>query len=470
MFRRLDKVQNKKVWRLPIILLAELIGTFLMVFEIIAPSALNLSANTVWYDKIFGTFFMKAFWVAGFILILILLLRWISVNLNPAVTLAEMAVGNTSKQQGAWMIAIQFVGAFLAAYAGYWMGTHMDVFNGAGTLATSTAAWVDGQSTLDAVYPILKLSQNEVEWLSATNNLLVAFPGVTGTLDATTGAWTPDAGIFTLWTQGVNGFALNSTAWAFIAITFALETIYTWLLLWSIVGARKVSNGARPFLIFLVLMLVVTLGIHTNNVALNPARLIAPAVVSQLMGGAHTLQYVLIFLAGELLAVLLVARTAGKREYKAAVKGGVVAGTVTGNDEIFKSEVKVGVLAIRNDVEGTKGRYKWVLDGNAPIESMTKEELESAITKAKADKVINTSLDLKEVKKEFSLFLGLGAAGYKSAKKELEDAISNHNDLIANEKAKASKKNSKKEESKEETAKEETAKKAAPTKKAAKKK
>ncbi len=105
-------------------------------------------------------------------------------------------------------------------------------------------------------------------------------------------------------------------------------------------------------------MLVVTLGIHTNNVALNPARLIAPAVVSQLMGGAHTLQYVLIFLAGELLAVLLVARTAGKREYKAAVKGGVVAGTVTGNDEIFKSEVKVGVLAIRNDVEGTKGRYK----------------------------------------------------------------------------------------------------------------
>ncbi len=105
-------------------------------------------------------------------------------------------------------------------------------------------------------------------------------------------------------------------------------------------------------------MLIVGLGIHTNNIALNPARLIAPAVVAQFMGGAHTLQYVLIFLAGELLAVLLVARTAGKREYKAAVKGGKVAGTVAGNDEIFKSEVKVGVLAIRNDVEGTKGRYK----------------------------------------------------------------------------------------------------------------
>ncbi len=452
MFRKLDKVQNKRVWRLGPILLAEFIGTFLMIFEIIAPSALDLANNTVWYNQIFGTFLMKAFWVAGFILILILLLRWVSCNLNPVVTLAEVAVGNTSKQQAAWMIVFQMIAGVLAAVFAYYLATHITVTGNATdgftwtfakTTTIANSIWgtiPDGTQNMDAVYPILKFSNNEQAWVSGINDYNVIFPGI---IDGTTA-------VFGLWTAGVtsgNVFGITSTAWGFLGITFLLEVIYTWLLLWSVVGAKKLSNGFRPFLIFLVLMLVVTLGIHTNNIALNPARLIGPAVVTQFVGGIHTLQYVLVFLAGELVAALLVARTAGKREYKAVAKGQMPArGAAVSFEgaEAFKAEVKVAVLGIRNDLEGTKGRYKWVLEGNNPIESMDEAAIKQAIKKAKADKAIDTNLELNELKRELSLFLSLGANGYKAAKKDLEDAVIAVAKIEEEAKAKEDKKDAKK--------------------------
>ncbi len=406
----------KRVWSLPIILLVELIGTFAMVFEIIAPSALNLE-QFIWYQNIFGTFIMKAFWVSGFILILIFLLRWCSVNLNPAVTLAEVAAGHTTRQQALWMIVIQFVGAFVAAYAAFWMGSNMDVFN---STTDATLQYIDGTYTLDAVFPRLILSPTELVWFDGASWLVDGGVFVNAPIDGS------GVGTFELWdaTWGV-----NSTALLYLGIIVIIEVAFTWLLLWSVVGAKKVSHNARPFLIFMVLMVVVSLGIHTNNIALNPARLIAPSVVAQVTGGAQTMQYLVFYLAGEAIAVLLIARSFGKKEMKEAkaiyketgivpykglhTTGGVA---VVGGDQAlveFKSEVRDLVLHIQEDLEITKARYEWVLKGNEPIETMTLEEVQEAIREVKAQGVIDLEQPVTILRKEFAKYIGFGADKYK---------------------------------------------------------
>ncbi len=409
--------QPKRVWSIWVILLAELIGTFAMVFWIVAPSSLNLG-QFEWYNNIFGTFVMKAFWVAGFILILIFLLRWISVNLNPAVTLAEIATGQVTRQQGAAMIGIQFVGAFLGTYLAYWMGVNMEVFNGA-----IVAFPNEGTHTLDAVFPRLILSDTEMAWFNGAS-------------------WLPTDGVFfdplnyvdgqifePGWVVDHTHHTFNRELLGFYILIMLIEAAFTWLLLWSVVGARRVSKNARPFLIFMVLMVVISLGIHTNNIALNPARLMAPAVIAELTGGAKTIIYTPIFLAGELLAVLLIARKAGKREMKEAkaiyketnvvpykglftTGGAVVAGSNVQLDE-FKSEVRDIVLHIQEDLEITKARYKWVLQGNEPIETMSLEEIQEAIREAKAQAVIDLDQPVAVLRKEFAKLLGFGAEQYK---------------------------------------------------------
>ncbi len=425
----------KKIWALGLVLLVELIGTFLMVFEIIAPSALQLE-QFEWYNQVFGTYLMKAFWVAGFILILIFLLRWCSVNLNPAVTLAEVATGHVKKERAAWMIVIQVAGATLAAYAAYWMGANMEVFN-AGVLSHNSQYYL-GTYTLDAVFPVLQLSQNELSWIgdattnqwiadgvmTSTGKFVVAPTGHNGDISAMTA-------FFGLWDAE---WGYNSTALAWLAVVVAIEFVFTWLLLWSVVGAKRVSHNARPFLIFAVLMVVVTLGIHTNNIALNPARLVGPAVIAQVTGGAHTMQYVPFFLAGELLAVLAVAKTAGRREMKAAkaayketglfttVGTGVVTDSavaaIKADEEAFKADIRDVVLHIQEDLEIVKARYKWVLEGKDPIETMTLEEVQAAIKAKKATGVIDTEQPVTVLRKEFAKYLGYGEAQYKELKKQ----------------------------------------------------
>ncbi len=126
-------------------------------------------------------------------------------------------------------------------------------------------------------------------------------------------------------------------------------------------------------------MLVVTLGIHTNNIALNPARLMGPAIISAAVPGSvikAPLMYSFVFLAGELTAVLIVARTQGKRQMKAAKvaykETGVLAMpgtaapiatdaqvlTIKADEEAFKAEVKATVLHLLEDLEIVKARYK----------------------------------------------------------------------------------------------------------------
>jgi glycerol uptake facilitator-like aquaporin len=52
-------------------------------------------------------------------------------------------------------------------------------------------------------------------------------------------------------------------------------------------GGRFVTYKGRPIVIFSVLFVIIALGGRTHNVALNPARLVAPAVVGQQFGGAE---------------------------------------------------------------------------------------------------------------------------------------------------------------------------------------
>jgi glycerol uptake facilitator-like aquaporin len=52
-------------------------------------------------------------------------------------------------------------------------------------------------------------------------------------------------------------------------------------------GGKYVTYAGRPFVIFGMLFIIIALGGRTHNVALNPARLVAPAVVGQMYGGAQ---------------------------------------------------------------------------------------------------------------------------------------------------------------------------------------
>ncbi len=377
MFKKIDKTENKKVWRLWFILLIELLGTFVMVFEIIAPSALGLDQFD-WYNQIFGTYVMKAFWVAGFILILIYLLGKVSVNLNPAVTLSEVAVGNTKWSQAFWMIVVQAIGATVAAYVAYWIGGNVEVFSQANdSIAT-------GNYTLDAVYPVFQVSDNVAKWLDLSNQKFVAAPiddGIIGTINGTDS-----------WTWNIDWWITSNDAekWLFMIIPFTLETIYTFILISSVVYILKHGSKLRPFLIFLTLMIVVTLGISTNNIALNPARLMGPAVVAQVTGGAQTLQYSWIFLSGELTAVLLVFLIESKKVKK---------------EGISKAKVKNHLVDLHKEVSLLKIKYNWVSKGNKAFEQMTLRELKEAIVNEKADSYVNMNAKHEVLEREFILYL-----------------------------------------------------------------
>ncbi len=411
MFRTFDKEKNKKVWRTPIILISELLGTFLMVLWIIVPSAWNLVDNTTWYADYFSTFIMKAFWVAGFILILIVLLRWISVNLNPAVTLGEVAVGNTSWRQAYWMIGTQFLGAFLAAYFAFYVADHV-IVTGAGTEAI-TWAWdatggaadsiwaANSNHTLDAVYPLLQTSGNEQEWFGLTT----ANGTYVNALE----------NIFTLWDAE---WATNSSALAFMLVPAAIEFLFTLMLISSVVYTSD-NKHVKAILIFLTLMFVVTLGIHTNNIALNPARLLAPAIVSaSLEGGNIALPaYALVFLAGEMLAVLFVFR----KENRKAIKQGTT-----------MASVRREVTEIMDDVAILRGKYKWVVEGNKAFDSMTEAELEKAIAAHGAEEHVIKKGTQKQRTNSFVKFLVFGPE--KTAPKKISKKQKAKADKIAEKK------------------------------------
>lgn len=227
---------NKKYRNWKTILLAELIGTYLLTLWIILPSSVNFDSMNNWWGYIWSLMIMKALWVAGFIVFIVYVLRYISVNLNPAVTIGEIAKGNDKLPIGIAKINVQFVGGIMAGFTGLGLAILTD----------------NNSSTLDAISPIVRWN----DW----SNI-----GSMGWYD------NPIA--------SKNYADFNGGQAAFVASSMVLEFSYTFALLASVFyWEKKVSHNMRPIVIGLIVWLVVTLGVRTNNIALNPARLVGPAI------------------------------------------------------------------------------------------------------------------------------------------------------------------------------------------------
>ncbi|NQX83216.1 MAG: aquaporin [Mycoplasmataceae bacterium] len=344
MFKVYNDIKEKEVWRFWVILLFELIGTFLLVFEIISPSTLNLDSK-LWYQMIFGTYIMKAFWVAGFTLILIYIYKFVSVNLNPVITLSEIAIGHNTWIRGIFMIVVQIIGALCAAEFAHF-------------LAVQIGTWEPGNSTLDAVYPRFIISSTGQNWFGLDSTYIDFLNGG--------GTWISASSKTMKWSE-----------WLFILVPYLIEFLFTFGLIASIIYSKKITqiygkkinDYWRPILVFGALMVFITFGLHTNNISLNPVRLYAPAIVSQFHGGAKTLQFTWIFLFGEMSAVLLVFFIEGKRNEK---------------DNNLSLILQKELRFASTEAIVIKTKYDWVLNGNKQLEKMTKKELLKTAEKIKA--------------------------------------------------------------------------------------
>lgn len=386
MFKVFNEDKGKLEWKLWVVLLIEFLGTFIMVFEIIAPSAFGLGkdwsgmdVSQAWinfndiYGIIFGSYFMKAFWVAGFILLLIFLLRNISVNLNPAVTMSEVATGEHSWTKGLAMIATQFAAGILAGEVAWAISDAMGIWNGTDSVSTSS---------LDAVYPRFITSTTEQQLFGL--NGLDSFE---------------DSGTYIDWNENQ---AMGWGDWWYGIISYLLEFAFTFALVSSVIYASK-NRMTHPFVITGTVLIAVVLGIHTNNIALNPARLMGAAIPTQIHGGDETLQYSWIFLSGEVSAVLLVFFIESKRKEK---EGSTV--------PAIKKEL--GLVA--SEVAITRVRYEWVLAGNKQLERMNRNELVSAAEAIKAP--INSKGNRDQVELDIIEHLIFGLESGKKFKKSVQ--------------------------------------------------
>lgn len=338
MFKTYDENKGKLVWRLWVILIVELLGTFAMVFEIIAPN--SFLSNFDLYNQIFGTFIMKALWVTVFIWILIQICGKVSVNLNPAVTISEVTHGAFGWNRASLMILMQVIGAITAAEVAYQIAEVM------GTTNTS----------LDAVKPVLQVPG----WMAgdAFNTTTVIFSGYAGYGET------------------------FGQAMLTVIPTISIESILTFALLSSVFYGnfnnpeKDGPSQSRALVIFGVLTGAVYIGIFTLNISLNPARMIGPALVGTAHSGSalinieQNLQYAWMYLAGQLIAVMIFAII----EYNKKEKTGE---TRTG----YQKEVRL----LATEVLVTKARYEWLIAGNKAIEEMNKEELVNALSFCKVD-------------------------------------------------------------------------------------
>ncbi len=288
------ELEHKKA-KTPLILISELVGTFILVFGILLPGALGVNlapeahiwgSENFWntLDAIFTSIAVKGLWVATLILVLVFMFRRWSVNLNPAVTLAEISLKNDTAALGVTKIVIQFVGAFAGVFAAaavigftsteaymqlYTTGTWAAVDGGQSVLEVAK----DGGYGLDVTYPMFK----QINWDTISEGLSYSTTYLNGTEDA----------------------------WSWI-IFVLLEAALTFGLLASVFWGKKISHNVRPFVIWGIVWLLLIVGIRFDTIALNPARLIAPAVLEKvLMNSTDGLQFSSFYLIGELFAVAL---------------------------------------------------------------------------------------------------------------------------------------------------------------------
>ncbi len=277
LFKFYDSVKNRepKSWykNFWVILLVELIGTFILVFGILLPSAASFGDWTVHQHNIafwkavqltFTPLTMKALWVALLIALLVIPTIRISANFNPAVTIVEMGIGNDSKKLGFSKIGVQFLGGIAA-----------------GLFAVLVAHSINADrssSNLDAIAPIIR----HFKWSSSK------------ILDPT------------YITIAISG---KDLIW-YTPLHFVMEFILTFLLLWSVFLFGEQSKLKRTLIITLMVWVIVTIGLRTNNIALNPARAFGPAFADLASGYGKTadlnssfyIEWVWIIMAAEVLA------------------------------------------------------------------------------------------------------------------------------------------------------------------------
>ena len=280
-----QKQERKKIGK---ILLAETIGTFILVAGILLPGAIgvNLGAEAhgltpgeelgfFWnsLNIIFSLIIFKALYVALLILVLVLvLIRW-SVNLNPAVTLSEMALGNDSYKLGFTKITLQFISAIAASI-----------------FMVQVVLWTSGADTFN-------------DALTLGYNLDAVYPGFGyfnyGNIDFST-----DTG----WSSVYATKELTGTEfWWYWILSIGFEAVLTFALIISIFWGSKITAKQRPYVIFAVVWAILIVGLRVHAFALNPARLIGPAFIEYIVtdGESYGLTFVPFYLLGELIAVAI---------------------------------------------------------------------------------------------------------------------------------------------------------------------
>ncbi len=280
-----------KYLRISKILIVEMLGTSILVGGIIFPGAMgfNLDASSHAFGSegfwnfmnfAFATIIVKSLWVALLIFFLVIFtIRW-SANFNPAVSLAEISVGNDSYALGMSKIFVQFIGAFAAVYF-----TALIIVPAASGLSMEDA-WAQGFG-LDGTEAIMLHFNYQGFDISDPSTYYVK-----------------------------ETFYAAKDAWYWL-IQLISETVLTFLLILSVfIGGHKLSKMKRISLITVTVWVILLVGIRFNTIALNPARLIAPAFVSNQFGNSTPMQFVWIFLIGELLAVALFHGLVSKKKAK----------------------------------------------------------------------------------------------------------------------------------------------------------
>ncbi|BDV02493.1 MAG: hypothetical protein HPAVJP_3820 [Candidatus Hepatoplasma vulgare] len=253
--KEIKKVE-KKGWNKSIsaILVSEFLGTIALTLWIILPSTMAFTTPAAhqnnqdfWiaWSNIWSLMFMKALWAALFVVFIVYLLRFISVNLNPAVTIAEIGYGNDTLKIGSLKIGAQILGGISAGFFAYLISDSMGLWNSADNAASY-------QTSLDAVYPV---------WTSYN----------WGDIDYNTALYA---------TKSYDEMDLGGL---FVTVSFFLEILYTGILIGGVFLFKNVTHFWRPIVVGVGVWLAVTLGIRSANISINPARMMGPAIAHDVM-------------------------------------------------------------------------------------------------------------------------------------------------------------------------------------------
>ncbi len=224
---------------LKLILMSELIGSFLLIFVIAGPSIFGVFEKETYnnqfsniMDLIFRTFLFRAIWFATGTWLILILLNKISCNLNPVVTLFSHTEFNFSKKETTLKLIIQFSGTMLGLLT---------------CLGIYVLCFKEAPITIGAVQPGIHQSYQ-------TSDEILAF-------------------------NALDPYWVNS--WWYYTFQFLFEYITTMTLLtFSYLARAKSWKGSKSFIIWLGLVVAITLGYRTGNTGVNPAKTFCTGVVS----------------------------------------------------------------------------------------------------------------------------------------------------------------------------------------------